>query len=100
MENLFCSKGASLEHEVFFDLLCQKNVRIEKILSMGQISTEWYDQDEDEWVCVLEGEAELTYEDGSRQSLGAGDHVFLPAHKRHKVSYTSKPCVWLCVFIG
>lgn len=100
MENLFCSKDASLEHEVFFDLLRQKNVRIEKILSMGQTSTEWYDQDEDEWVCVLEGEAELTYEDGSHQRLGTGDHVLLPAHKRHKVSYTSKPCVWLCVFIG
>ena len=45
MENLFCSKDASLEHEVFFDLLRQKNVRIEKILSMGQTSAEWYDQD-------------------------------------------------------
>ena len=41
---------------------------------------------------------ELTYADGSKQRLHAGDTAYLPAHCRHRVSYTSKPCVWLCVF--
>ena len=38
-------------------LLKQKNVRIEKIVSDGHTS-DWYDQEEDEWVCLLTGEAE------------------------------------------
>jgi len=31
-----------------------------------------------------------------------GDHVFLPAHKRHRVTWTDpdRPTVWLAVHIG
>lgn len=31
-------------------------------------------------------------------SLKRGEHVFIPAGTKHRVSYTSKPCYWLCVF--
>ena len=79
------------------ELLLDGSTRIERILSSGQTS-DWYDQSEDEWVCVLSGTGELEYADGSRQRLCAGDTAFLPAHMRHRVSYTSKPCIWLCVF--
>ncbi len=79
------------------DVLLTGNTRIERILSSGQTS-DWYDQSEDEWVCVLRGEGELEYEDGSTQRLRAGDTAYLPAHLRHRVSYTSVPCIWLCVF--
>lgn len=77
-------------------LLRQKNVRIEKIVSDGHTS-DWYDQEEDEWVCLLTGEADLEYETGV-QTLRAGDCVFLPRHRRHRVARTTA-CVWLCVFI-
>lgn len=79
------------------DSLLAGNTRIERIISYGQTS-DWYDQTEDEWVCVLQGTGELTYADGSKQRLHAGDTAYLPAHCRHRVSYTSKPCIWLCVF--
>ena len=38
-----------------------QRVRVEKIVSYGQVSPEgfWYDQPEDEWVSVLEGSAVL-----------------------------------------
>lgn len=77
-------------------LLKQKNVRIEKIVSDCHTS-DWYDQEEDEWVCLLTGEADLEYETGV-QTLRAGDCVFLPRHRRHRVARTTA-CVWLCVFI-
>ena len=50
------------EEEITDLLLTSPNVRIERILSSGQTS-EIYDQDEHEWVAVLEGEAEILFVD-------------------------------------
>ncbi len=86
-----------LPEQELTDILLAGQTRIERIVSHGQTS-DWYDQPEDEWVCVLRGVGELTYVDGSRQRLQAGDTVYLPAHCRHRVSYTSELCIWLCVF--
>lgn len=86
-----------LPDEELTELLLAGKTRIERIVSSGQTS-DWYDQTEDEWVCVLDGEAELEYADGSRVRLRAGDTAWLPAHLCHRVSYTSAPCIWLCVF--
>lgn len=74
--------------------------RVERILSHGQTTPdgEWYDQEEDEWVLVLEGSALLGYPDGSELRLEKGDQCFLPKHVKHRVAYTSSPCVWLAVF--
>ncbi len=76
-----------------------KGVRVERIVSTGQVSG-WYDQEEWEFVALLRGEAELTWEDGSVTRLGAGAALTIPPHRRHRVSHTSTqpPCVWLCVF--
>jgi cupin 2 domain-containing protein len=82
-------------------LAAGKSVRIERILSTGQITPvgEWYDQAEDEWVTLLQGEAELRFAEGERHRLKAGDHLLIPAHCRHRVEYTSEspPCVWIAV---
>jgi cupin 2 domain-containing protein len=53
-------------------------------------------------VVLLQGEADLTYEDGSTRRLAAGDHIFIPTYQRHRVSYTSSepPCVWLAVHMS
>ena len=91
--NLF-ELPAGIHREEIADILWQTEaLRVERIVSWGQVSPEgfWYDQEEDEWVSVLEG---------TKTRLGRGDALFLPAHVRHRVSFTSKepPCVWLCVF--
>lgn len=72
---------------------------LERIVSHGHTTPEgeWYDQERDEWVAVLEGEARLEYADGVKVHLRRGDQLFLPKHCRHRVSYTSAPCVWLAM---
>ncbi len=72
---------------------------VERIVSHGHITPqgEWYDQERDEWVVVIEGDAVLGYEDGSELALVQGDHVFIPKHVRHRVVHTSSPCIWLAL---
>jgi cupin 2 domain-containing protein len=90
-----------LTDEHFEVLAAGKDVRIERIISTGQTTPggEWYDQTQDEWVILLQGEAKLAYEDGSTRALKPGDYVFIPAHQKHRVDYTSvePPCVWLAI---
>lgn len=87
--------------ELFADLIPDTGVKIERIVSGGQSTPEgeWYDQERDEWVALIQGNAVLVYEDGSELALGAGDHVLIPAHTRHRVASTSSepPCIWLAV---
>lgn len=101
-KNLLSALPADLGPEVFEEVLRAESVRIERIVSRGHTSPEsgWYDQDEHEWVLVLEGAAVLAFDDGSEVRLGAGDHVNLPAHRRHRVAWTApeKATVWLAVF--
>ncbi|MBP0049266.1 cupin domain-containing protein [Marinobacterium sp. AK62] len=102
MSNLKDNIPAELPQEVFTDLLVAEGVRIERILSQGHSSpaSGWYDQDEHEWVLVLEGAGELTFENGDKVQLRAGDYLNIPAHTRHRVSWTDpeQRTVWLAVF--
>lgn len=77
---------------------------LERIVSKGDVTPEgeWFDQDTDEWVVVVQGAAVLSVEtDGDKQrwSLEPGDSCFLPAHCRHRVEWTTldEPTVWLAV---
>lgn len=99
MNNIFRDATYSDKAETVSELLARPNLRIERITSSGQISDDWYDQDEDEWVILLTGTALLQI-DGEKEParLTAGDYLFLPARLRHKVIYTSEQCLWLCVF--
>ena len=94
---------ARLPEELVETLAAGKHVRIERIVSTGQASPEgfWYDQEEIEWVVVLKGEAKLLFEgDAQPIHLKPGDHVTIPAHRRHRVEWTTpkEPTVWLAVF--
>ncbi len=88
--------------EVLTDLVSSDAVRIERIVSNGQTTpeNEWFDQDLDEWVVLIQGEAALEYKGGEQVRLNAGDHVLIPAHVRHRVVFTSRepPCIWIAVF--
>lgn len=101
MTNIFCLPPKLHPEELFEPLVSGKDVLIERIISAGQTSPagEWYDQERDEWVILLQGIAKLTYFDGSSISLTVGDYVFIPAHQKHRVDYTSSepPCIWLAV---
>ena len=102
--NIFTGIPDQLKHEAFEDLLKADNIRIERILSKGHSSPEagWYDQDENEWVMVLEGSGEITFENGNVVVLSKGDYLNIPSHCRHKVSWTDPDSitVWLAIFYG
>lgn len=112
-------KGEELMEE-FAEL--GKNVRAERIISMGEVTPEgfWYDQEEDELVCLISGKARLEFkeryendsdlkkfkeisglkEDEYELEMNKGDCILIPRHIIHRVSYTSSDieCIWLCVF--
>ncbi|WP_298718678.1 cupin domain-containing protein [uncultured Oceanisphaera sp.] len=104
MKNIAENMPADLSREHFLDLLNTPNVRIERIVSRGHSSPEtgWYDQDEDEWVMVLQGEGTLAFADGRVVTLNNGDFIHIPAHCRHKVSHTrpNDMTVWLAIFFS
>ncbi len=99
--NLFELPDPLPSEERFEDLIPDRGVKVERIVSTGQTTPEgeWYDQARDEWVVLLQGEALLTYGDGRRVHLEPGDYVVIPAHERHRVERTSSDpaCIWLAV---
>lgn len=88
--------------EHFDQLLAAGSLWVERIVSTGQASPPgfWYDQDENEWVMLLTGAAELHFEDEpAPRRLQLGDWINIPAHCRHRVAWTDpdRPTVWLAI---
>ncbi|REJ82678.1 MAG: cupin domain-containing protein [Planctomycetota bacterium] len=102
--NLFAGLPNQLAEELVEVLVEDRDVRIERIVSTGHTSPEgfWYDQDENEWVVVLKGEAKLVLENGESVQMRPGDWINIPAHEKHRVEWTTNdaPTVWLAVFYG
>ncbi|GLQ30841.1 cupin domain-containing protein [Litoribrevibacter albus] len=102
MSSIFDKIPSELPTEVFEDIISHQGVRIERILSHGHTSPEsgWYDQEEHEWVLVLKGAGTVEFEDGSSVTLEPGEYLNIPAHTRHKVSWTdpNQVTLWLAVF--
>lgn len=102
IENLFERPTYKFENEIVNTLLSGKNIRIEKIISDGH-TTGWYDQDHDEFVCLLTGYAELEIfnDNGALNTikLSQGDNILLKKHTKHRVTKTTK-CNWLCIFFN
>ena len=102
MNNLFSNIPTDLSEEVVETLLKTKSLRIERIVSHGHASAEdsWYDQHQHEWVLLLRGEAKLQFEDDTELlSMKPGDYTNIPAHRRHRVEWTTptEPTIWLVI---
>lgn len=102
MTNIFASlPAAELDAEVFSELLRNKTIRIERIVSKGHTSpaSGWYDQEENEWVLVLEGAGTILFADGRQVRLNKGDYLHIHAHEKHKVTWTDpdRLTIWLAV---
>jgi cupin 2 domain-containing protein len=100
--NLFDNIPANLPEELLTTLLQSSGVRIERIVSQGQASLPgfWYDQDENEWVIVLEGSASIEFQgEPEPVELQRGSYLNIPAHVRHRVAWTdqNQRTVWLAV---
>jgi cupin 2 domain-containing protein len=102
MKNLFDLNGIhSPENEVFEILFNGNNLRIERIVTIKPFETpgEWYDQDQDEWVALLRGNAVLEFQSGELLPMIPGDWVLIPAHRIHRVRHTGSEInsVWLAI---
>ena len=97
--NIYELPPLPLTEELVTTLVEDQRLRIERIISTGQVSG-WYNQEEIEYVLLLEGEAVIEFEHNQLVTLHKGDSLVLPAHRLHRVNYTSTepPCIWLCVF--
>ena len=77
--------------------------RLERIHSCQASSPPgfWYDQEEHEWVTLLQGSARLRFADEPRErELCRGDSLLINAGRRHRVESTDPApgAVWLALF--
>ena len=104
MNNIFEDIPDVLREELFTQLFQKEGVKIERIVSQGHSTSEgqWYNQKQDEWVILLQGQAILGYENNQQKTLSTGDMVFIPAHTKHRVDWTAPDIqtVWLAVHLN
>lgn len=84
-------------------LLARESVRLERIHSCAASSAPgfWYEQQEDEWVCLLQGNASVEFADeGKPRQLRRGDSLLIRAGRRHRVVATDPDpgTIWLALF--
>ena len=104
LKNIFSELPEQLPVELFQTLVQNSHVKIERILSKGQASPPdfWYDQQQDEWVILLQGRARLQFaKDRTIITLTAGDYLFIPAHEKHRVDWTDPAMIsiWLAIHL-
>lgn len=100
--NIFSIPSADEEScEYFQPLVETKELLIERIITTDRFKApgQWYDQEKDEWVVLIGGEAELEFEDGKVIKLVKGDYILINAHHKHRVKQASKHtnCIWLAI---
>lgn len=98
--NLFENLPDTSDEEAIEIIASANNLVIERIVSEGQTSDDWYDQDETEFCAVLSGAADLLFDGGDPPvRMRPGAWVIIPAHCRHKVSWTDPAVktVWIAV---
>lgn len=105
MQNLFANIPAASANEIVEVLHEGRQVKIERIISLGHASPPdfWYDQPSDEWVLLVSGAARLRFEDESAaQEMKPGDYCHIAARRRHRVEWTdpAAPTIWLAIHLG
>ena len=101
-ENLLDNLPADLPEELFTTILRGGDFRVERIMSQGHASPPgfWYDQDDNEWVLVVEGSATIEFDgQGQPVELRRGSYLDIPAHVRHRVVWTdpNEKTIWLAI---
>ena len=103
-ENLLDAVPDDLRQEAATMLHRGGGLRIERIVSLGHASPPgfWYDQEEDEWVLLLEGIAVVEFEGREPVELRRGSYLNIPAHVKHRVAWThpTQKTIWLAIHYG
>lgn len=100
--NIYSKITGGKNKEVFQTLWVNKKLRIERIVSQGQVTEKgkWLKEPRDEWVIVLKGAGKLRFRNDDRLiKLKAGDYVLIPRNTSHRVEWTSsrEKTIWLAV---
>jgi len=103
IKNIFNGIPSTLPEEIIQEIISSGNIRIERIISKGQSSPDnfWYDQEENEWVMLIQGRAGLKFfDDEDLVELNEGDYLNIPPHKKHRIEWTDSETetIWLVVF--
>ena len=96
MHNIYDLKRPKIGQEEIKPLFKTDTVLINQILSHQLERSAWYQQKEDEWLVLIEGEAVLEFEN-KMIHLKRGDTLLIPAQQRHRVLKTSTDALWLTV---
>ncbi|MCI5707167.1 MAG: cupin domain-containing protein [Odoribacter sp.] len=101
LKSIFSNIAQSGEEEQFNLLAKSPNCRVERIVSAGHSSPKgfWYDQENDEFIMLVQGEATLEFED-KMVDMKAGDYMVIHKNTKHRIEKSSMEpaCIWLCVF--
>jgi cupin 2 domain-containing protein len=100
--SLFRNPPDATEEERIEELCQAKSFRVERIVSAGQVSPPgfWFDQPNEEWVLVVQGNAEISLLDPDETiRLSAGGWLMIEAHRKHRVEATSgePSTIWLAI---
>ncbi len=100
IKNIYDNTIKGKEFEVIEELFSTKSFRLERIKSFGHITpvNQWYNQETDEWVLLLRGQAKLLFKNNNKTvSLNSGDYLLIHKGTVHRVDFTSKDALWLCI---
>ena len=104
MKNLLKDIDKNAMREIFTDLLTMDNIHIKRIVSPPgcKLDSNWYNQDQNEWVLLVDGEGDIEFKDGSISKMKKGDTLFIPANEKHKVirTHPKKTTIWLGIFFS
>jgi cupin 2 domain-containing protein len=103
-QNIFSKIPKHLPDELFQSLLHLDNIKIERIVSKGHHCKQdhWYEQVQNEWILLLQGQAILEFENDPKQiTLNSGDYLLIPSKIKHRVVWTleNKETIWLAIHI-
>lgn len=103
--NIFDGVHPDPSGEQFLEMVRSRGMRVERIVSTGQVTPEgqWYDQSWTEWVLLLQGEAHVLFDrEAAPRILRPGDWLEMKPRERHRVVHTdaNTPTIWLAVHDG
>jgi cupin 2 domain-containing protein len=101
IKNLFKQIPADLPEEFFESIIKSRSFKLKRIISKGHATPagEWYDQQDNEWVLLLQGSAGLRLEGKETTTMKPGDYILLPAGLKHRVEWTDSTTetIWLAL---
>ena len=100
MKNIY-NYPENISEEIFEEIIQGNTFKMERIVSpyLPKGDSKWYNQEENEYVVILQGEAKIELVNSEVITLNKGDHFLIKRFTKHRVAYTSKNplVIWLTI---